>query len=78
MRLLNTVILLSLNDGRHTLAAADAEGRQTVPEIAARHFMSQRDENSGTGASDGMSERNTATMQVSLAQVDIEFPDAAQ
>ena len=62
----------------YALSAADTQRRQTVPVLLSFHFMNQSDDDSGTGAADGMSQRDTATERVHLLGADTQFAEHTQ
>src|ERR1700730_3164374 len=56
-----------------THAAADAQGRQPLLRVAARHLVEQRHEDSGARGADRMPERDRAAVDVDLPGIPAEI-----
>src|SRR4030042_1891047 len=62
--------LLALFDHHcHTLAAADAEGRQAQIGLSTSHFMEESHNDPRTRASDGVTQRDPTAMHIRLFQI---------
>ncbi len=56
----------TLHGEGHGVAAAQAEGRDAAPEVAALQFVEQRDQNARAACADGMAEGDRAAVHIDL------------
>src|SRR3990172_3473225 len=63
------------NNHGHALASADTEGGQTEVDLAPLHVMDEGDDQPGPCASDGMPERDPASVYIRLFHVEFKLTD---
>src|SRR5579863_3158917 len=63
---------------RHTHAATHAQGRYAPFGLAFEHFVQQGDRDPRASATDGMAERDRATIDVEFRTIEMQFPIASQ
>ena len=78
LRSASDVLVESLDDGGDALADADAHGRQTIAAAALLHLVNERRHDSCATATQRMTERDGAAVDVQFLEIDTEFTCARQ